>query len=68
MKDNYERFGDKLGVDSTYKLVKDHPQNKSYKLAVLMGESTSKKIVPFGMTLFLDETKERYLHLLQSFK
>lgn len=37
MKRNYEKYGDKIGIDATYKLVKDLNLNKTYKLVLMVG-------------------------------
>ena len=68
MKDNYQIFGDKLGIDSTYKMIKTQSQSKSYRLVTLMGESSSKKIVPFCLALILDETAKAYQNIFSFFK
>jgi hypothetical protein len=49
-------------------MVKSQSQNKSYKVVTLMGESSSKKIVPFGLALVLDETAKTYQSIFTSFK
>ena len=68
MKENFKKFGNWMGFDFTFNLVQEIKEGKQqYRLGVFVGISASKKIVPFGLVLCNEQTKERYYQILKSF-
>ena len=68
MKENFQKFGDWIGFDFTFNLVQEkHKSGKDWKVGCIMGISNAKKIVPFGLVLCIEETKERFYQIFKSF-
>lgn len=69
MKQLFQKYGQFVGFDLTYNLVKDTigPDHKKYKLGAILGLSACKKIVPFALVITLEDTKERMTQVFKSF-
>jgi hypothetical protein len=68
MKRNFEKYGNWVGFDFTFNLVQEnHANGKNWKVGCLMGISSSKKMVPFGLVLSTEETEERFYSIFKSF-
>jgi hypothetical protein len=57
-----------MGFDMTYNLVQERDNNgRQWAVGIFTGISSSKKIVPFGLVLCNQETKQRYYQIFKSF-
>lgn len=68
MKQNFHKYGNWVGFDFTFNLVQEnHSNGKNWKVGCFMGISSSKKMVPYGLVLSIDETEERFYQIFKSF-
>lgn len=68
MKENYKKFGDWMGFDFTFNLIQEiKDKRQPYRVGAFVGISSSKKIVPFGLVICNEETKERFYQIFKSF-
>lgn len=68
MKSMYRKYGSVVGIDFTFKLVKEtHPSGRTWKVGLVVGNSLSRKIIPFALLLTLEESSEAYYRLIKSF-
>jgi hypothetical protein len=57
-----------VSIDFTFKLVKDlHPSQKRWKIGMIVGNSFSRRIIPFGIVFALEESSETYYKVIRSF-
>lgn len=68
MKEMYNKYGGVVGIDFTYKLIKDkHSSGKAWKIGMIVGNSLSRRIVPFALLVALEESSDSYYKLIKSF-
>jgi hypothetical protein len=68
MKENYAKYGHYIGFDFTFNMIQEVYRNgKRWKVGCFMGISSSKKLVPFGLVVSTEETKERFCQIFRSF-
>ncbi len=58
MKEYYKIYGHKISIDFTYNLFKETSgSGKGYKAGFIMGNTFSKKLIPFAVLIAVDESK-----------
>ena len=68
MKENFEKFGDWVGFDFTFNMIQEkHASGKEWRIGCFMGISNAKRLVPFGLVLSTEETKERFYQIFKTF-
>lgn len=67
MKSMFHKYGTFMGFDLTFHTIKERKDNKIFKIGAFMGLSVSRKIVPFALTVMIDETKQSFYELFKSF-
>lgn len=68
MKDNFNLYGHWMGFDFTYNIIQEVNQSgRAWRIGIFTGISSSKKIVPFGLVVCNEETRERYYQIFKSF-
>jgi hypothetical protein len=54
MKLMFQKYGEVASLDFTYKLVRDiHPSGKRWKVGLIVGNSLSRRIIPFALLFTL---------------
>lgn len=68
MKQMYHKYGEVAGIDFTFKLIREkHTSGKMWKVGMVVGNSLSRKIVPFALLVALEESADSYYKLIKSF-
>ena len=68
MKNMFKKYSQIISLDFTFKLIKDkHPNGKQWKAGYIVGNSLSKRIIPFAIMLILQETADVYYRLIRAF-
>ena len=68
MKELYIRYGQYVGFDLTYSLIKEAPQlSKEYLVGVFGGTSESQRIAVYGLVITNNQSVEIYKYLFQEF-
>lgn len=61
MKKAYEKYGERVSFDLTFKLIKDKREDATWKVGVFLGLSSTNRLVPFGIAITLNQTKDSYI-------
>ena len=70
MRKNYAKYGASqfMAFDMTFNLFRQsHHSGQKFKLGCFMGLSSTRKLVPFGLVVSVDETKDRYSQIYRTF-
>ena len=68
MKRLFTLYGDVISFDLSFNMIKDsHPSGKKWKVGFFLGTSSCKHMVPLGLVLTLQDTKDTYVRIFQTF-
>ena len=68
MKQNYDEFGQAIGFDLTFSIIKEQPQHhKEYLTGVFAGTDDSKRITVFGVVVTNSQTVEAFKFIFKEF-
>lgn len=68
MKTFFKKYWEIVSIDFTFKLIKEvHSSGQRWKLGFILGNSLSRRIVPFAILFVLEESSDMYYRLLRAF-